>query len=227
MEKINIAIDGFSSSGKSTLAKSLASRLHYLYVDSGAMYRAVTLFFIRQHVDCNDPLAIENALDNISIYFERNAGLSSCVTFLNGQQVEAEIRDMEVSSLVSQVSSISEVREAMVAQQKAMAKNKGVVMDGRDIGTVVMPEAALKIFMTASLEVRAKRRFHDLLSKNIPTSYEDVVANLKHRDETDSQRTINPLKKAIDALVLDNSELSEKEQLSWALSKVNDILNVS
>jgi len=225
MNKINIAIDGFSSCGKSTLAKSLAGRLHYLYVDSGAMYRAVSLYFLQNKIDYSNQEAVDAALDDISIYFERNAGLSSCITYLNGENVEKQIRAMDVSEFVSTVSAIADVRASMVAQQQAMARKKGIVMDGRDIGSVVIPDAELKIFMTAKPEVRARRRYLELQAKNIPVSYEEVLQNLNHRDTTDSNRSNSPLIKAADALVLDNSSLSEEEQLSWALDKAYRILN--
>ncbi len=225
MNKINIAIDGFSSCGKSTLAKSLAGRLHYLYVDSGAMYRAVTLYFLQNKIDYLNPQAVDVALDEISIYFERNAGLSSCITYLNGKNVEQQIRAMEVSEFVSTISSIADVRASMVAQQQAMARKKGIVMDGRDIGSVVIPDAELKIFMTAKPEVRARRRFLELQAKNISVSYDEILKNLDYRDKTDSNRINSPLIKADDALLLDNSLLSEEEQLSWALDKAHRILN--
>ncbi len=224
MNRINIAIDGYSSCGKSTLAKALASRLGYVYVDSGAMYRAVTLYFIRNRVNAEDALEVERALEDIDIYFEKPEGLVSSQTYLNGENVESAIREMEISRLVSEVSAIPAVREAMVAQQRAIGRNKGVVMDGRDIGTVVFPDAELKIFMVADLEIRARRRYLELRARDIDITYEEVLENVKKRDNYDSNRAHSPLSKAPDALVLDNSHLSEEEQLKWALGKAMEAI---
>ncbi len=215
MDKITIAIDGFSSTGKSTVAKQLAKTLGYVYVDTGAMYRAVTLYAM-QH-DCIDDkkFDIEKlvlALPSIKIDFKFNEALGFAEVFLNGVNVENDIRTLEVSNFVSPVAEISEVRKMLVTQQKAMGKNKGVVMDGRDIGTVVFPDAELKIFMNASAETRAKRRYHELLEKGDDVNYEDVLDNVMLRDDIDSNREDSPLKKAEDAVEFDNSDLNVQEQ---------------
>ncbi|MCO6480057.1 MAG: (d)CMP kinase [Phaeodactylibacter sp.] len=212
MDKIIIAIDGRSSCGKSTLAKGLAARLGYTYIDSGAMYRAVTLYFLRHHIGLDDEEQARQALDNINIRFNAENR-----TILNGEDVEGEIRRMEVSNYVSQVSAIPAVRRAMVRQQQAMGRNKGIVMDGRDIGTVVFPDAELKIFLTAAPEKRAQRRFEELKSKGITTSLEEVRQNLNHRDHIDSTREDSPLRKAADAIEIDNTHMNRAEQLKYAL----------
>jgi len=216
LNKIIIAIDGFSSCGKSTLARQLAAKLGYAYIDSGAMYRAVTLFFIQNQIDLKEEEAVSKALENIHIHFENLAGLNS--TFLNQTLVEKEIRQMEVSELVSPVATISQVRRAMVAQQKEMGKQKGIVMDGRDIGTVVFPQATLKLFITADTNVRAQRRFEELRQKGTPTELERVCKNLKERDHIDSNRADSPLRQAEDAVIIDNTNLTESEQLVMALA---------
>ncbi|MCB0550583.1 MAG: (d)CMP kinase [Phaeodactylibacter sp.] len=212
MDKIIIAIDGHSSCGKSTLAKGLASSLNYTYIDSGAMYRAVTLFFLRQEVKLEDEEQIRQALQHINIRFNAENR-----TILNGEDVENEIRKMEVSNFVSQVSAVPAVRRAMVRQQQAMGKDKGIVMDGRDIGTVVFPDAELKIFLTADPEKRAQRRFEELLGKGIKASIEEVRQNLSLRDHIDSTREDSPLRQAADATVIDNTHLNREEQLEYAL----------
>ena len=222
MKKINIAIDGVSSSGKSTMAKDLAKTIGYIYIDSGAMYRAVTLYCLQNNLinDDNtiDEEKLREQLPNIQIAFEINAETGKPDTYLNGQNVEAEIRGMEVSSLVSPVSAIGFVRKEMVKQQQAMSLKKGVVMDGRDIGTVVFPNAELKIFVTASPELRAKRRVDELRMRgNNDTTYEEVLENIKYRDHHDRNRTESPLRKADDAVELDNSTINIEQQLQWAI----------
>ena len=227
MKKIIIAIDGFSSCGKSTLAKAVAKALNYGYVDSGAMYRAVTLYLIQNDIDHADLPVVEAALDAIHIRFVASPGGNR--TYLNGKDVEEEIRSMKVSALVSPVSAIPVVRRAMVKQQQAMGKEKGIVMDGRDIGTVVFPEAELKIFVTADVEVRAKRRFQELKEKGLSVDLQEVRQNLALRDHIDSTRDDSPLKQAEDALVLDNTSLNPDEQLQvvldWAKEQMhNEVL---
>lgn len=217
-KKFIIAIDGYSSCGKSTFAKSIAKELKYVYIDSGAMYRAVTLYCINNNLVKNgnvDYKGIIASLDNIVISFSRNeiSGLSE--TCLNGEIVETQIRTLEVSQYVSQISTISEVRRKMVRLQREMSKNKGVVMDGRDIGTVVFPDADIKIFMTADTFIRAKRRYKELIEKNIPANFEEVEKNIRERDYIDENREDSPLKKADDAILLDNSHMTVEEQMKW------------
>lgn len=218
--KITIAIDGFSSTGKSTVAKQLAQKLGYIYVDTGAMYRAVA-FFAMQHdfIDAQhfDKAALIRDLDKIKLEFKFNPELGFAEMFLNGKNIETEIRKMEVSQFVSQVAAVSKVREMLVAQQKEIGKSKGIVMDGRDIGTVVFPEAELKIFMTASTEVRAERRFKELQEKGDKVSYEKVLENVEQRDLLDTTRKDSPLVKASDAVEIDNSHLSLEEQFEKIL----------
>ncbi|MBN2806063.1 MAG: (d)CMP kinase [Prolixibacteraceae bacterium] len=226
--KIIIAVDGHSSCGKSTLSKQLARVLHYNYIDTGAMYRAVTLYALRKGLIANnqvDEQALINELLNIHITFSFNEKEQKSDTILNGENVENEIRSLRVSGFVSPVATIKAVREAMVEQQQAMGIEKGIVMDGRDIGTVVFPQAELKIFMTASPEVRAKRRYDELLAKGETVAYQDILQNVEARDHLDSTREESPLRKAEDALVLDNSYLSREEQLSWVLDKVKTLLH--
>ncbi len=222
MKKIVIAIDGHSSSGKSTMAKELAQEIGYVYIDTGAMYRAVTLYALRQgYIQGNsiNEKALEADMPRLSITFQSNPGTGKSDTFLNGEDVEKEIRGMEVANKVSLVASIGFVRKAMVAQQQAMGKEKGIVMDGRDIGTVVFPHAELKLFVTASPEVRAQRRVDELLAKGEKVSYEEVLENVKKRDFIDSTREESPLRKADDAIVLDNSNMSRAEQKAWLREK--------
>lgn len=218
--KIIIALDGHSSCGKSTLAKDLAKALSYSYIDSGAMYRAVTLYFIRYNIDLEDPAAVEGALENIHIRFENKAGKNR--TILNGEDVEEEIRQMTVSNLVSPVAAISAVRRAMVKQQQAMGKEKGLVMDGRDIGTVVFPDAELKIFLTASIEERTMRRYLELVEKGQEITIEKVRENLQERDYIDSNRADSPLRKAEDAIIIDNTKISAEATLKKVLELVNN-----
>ena len=222
MGKINIAIDGVSSSGKSTMAKDLAKNIGYLYIDSGAMYRAVTLYCLQNQLINEDKTInekeLKNQLSGIHIEFKLNPKTGKPDTYLNGENVEAEIRGMEVSALVSPVSAIGFVRKEMVKQQQAMSLKKGVVMDGRDIGTVVFPDAELKIFVTASPELRAKRRIDELRMRgNNDTTYEEVLENIKYRDHHDRNRTESPLRKADDAIELDNSTINIEQQLQWAI----------
>jgi len=225
-KKIIIAIDGHSSCGKSTMAKSLAQELGYIYIDSGAMYRVVTLYALRNGLINNcvpDIEKIIKELKNINITFKWDELLGKNTTFLNGENVEEEIRRLEVSENVSPISTIAEVRHEMVKQQRENGKSKGIVMDGRDIGTVVFPEAELKIFMTASPEIRAKRRFDELKEKGVEVDFSSILQNVEGRDEIDSTREASPLRKADDALILDNSDLTREEQLKWTLGKVKEI----
>jgi len=221
MKEIVIAIDGNSGCGKSSTAKVLAQKLKYIYIDTGAMYRAVTLFFIKHNIDLKNDLDVEQALKQIDISFEYNIETGKNETFLNGKNVENEIRQMEVSNLVSPVSEISKVRRKLVDQQRRMGEGKGVVMDGRDIGTVVFPNAELKIFMTADLEVRAERRKLELAEKGSIVDLSDVIENLKTRDNIDSSRADSPLKKADDAQVVDTSTLTFDEQVDQILHLIN------
>jgi CMP/dCMP kinase len=221
MKRIIIAIDGYSSCGKSTLAKALAKVLHYAYVDTGAMYRAVTLYFLDNNVDYNDRTAVRDALNHIDIHFERTK--SGNHAFLNGMDVENEIRTMRISEVVSPVSTISEVRRFLVAQQQKMGARKGIVMDGRDIGTVVFPEAELKIFLTANTDIRTQRRFDELRYKGQIVDFEAIKKNLLERDLIDSNRADSPLRQADDAILIDNSQLTPDEQLQKVLDLVKNV----
>ncbi len=221
-KKIIITIDGWSSCGKSTLAKQLAAKLKYTYIDSGAMYRAITLYFLRNHVDWTDPKAVVQALGEIHIEFSHNEGVKTSEIVLNGENVEYLIRDLVVAEKVSEVAAIKEVRQYAVRQQQSLGSRKAIVMDGRDIGTVVFPNAELKIFMTADNAVRVERRFRELYEKNPNISLEEVKNNLEMRDYIDSHREISPLRKAADAIVLDNSNLTEQEQFQLALKWANE-----
>jgi len=227
MKKIVIAIDGFSSNGKSTMAKSLAKQIGYIYIDSGAMYRAVTLYCIEHRLFDGDRLnedKLHNDIEDIKVEFFLNKDTGMPDTYLNGKNVEKQIRTMEVSSKVSTVSAIPFVRHAMVALQQEMGKAKGIVMDGRDIGTVVFPDAELKIFVTADAEIRAQRRFDELRSKgDNKTTFEEVLENLKTRDHLDQTRAESPLKQADDAILLDNSYMTIDEQMQWLLDKFKQI----
>ncbi|WP_417370106.1 (d)CMP kinase [Gelidibacter japonicus] len=227
MKKITIAIDGFSSTGKSTVAKQLAKALGYVYVDSGAMYRAVTLYAMQNGIISNDHFDVEKLiadLDRLKINFKYNNAIGFAEIYLNGVNVEHDIRTLEVSQWVSQVAEISEVRRMLVFQQQQMGKEKGVVMDGRDIGTVVFPEAELKFFMTASAETRAKRRFKELLERNENVSYEEVLKNVESRDLIDSTREDSPLKKAKDAIEIDNSSLSLEAQFEKLYAFAREVI---
>lgn len=217
MKKIIITLDGFSSCGKSTLARQLANELNYVFIDSGAMYRAITLYFLRQHIDWQNETEAVKALGKVSLDFRYNPITSNSDMYLNDENVEALIRDMLVSENVSAVSALKAVREFAVAQQQQMGKKKGIVMDGRDIGTTVFPHAELKIFVTADPAVRVERRFKELFAKNPNITIEEVKNNLEMRDYIDSNREFSPLRKAEDAIVLDNSNLTREEQLSLAL----------
>ena len=228
-KRIVIAIDGHSSCGKSTVAKELAKKLGYIYIDSGAMYRVVTLYALRNGLIKNQAPDVEKllaALKNIRITFKWDEETGRNTTFLNDENVEEEIRQLAVSENVSPVSTIAEVRAEMVKQQRENGKNKGIVMDGRDIGTVVFPNAELKIFMTASPEIRAQRRFDELKAKGMNVDFDEILKNVKERDLIDSTREVSPLRKADDAVVLDNSYLTREEQLEWAVKKVNEIIEV-
>ena len=216
-----IAIDGFSSCGKSTVAKALAKKLNFVFIDSGAMYRAVTLYFLRNEVNLADHEAVLDALAHIQIDFIAHPDKTKVL--LNGEDVSDEIRLMYISDMVSEVSALAEVRKAMVAQQQDLGKRRNIVMDGRDIGTTVFPDANLKIFMTASPSVRAERRFAELNAKGENSSMDEVMANLSHRDHIDSTRKESPLRQAEDAFVLDNSDLSQGEQLEIVLQEYNRI----
>ena len=223
MEKIIIAIDGFSSCGKSTMAKDLAHELGYIYVDTGAMYRCVALYALQHKLflkdgEINIP-ELEAAMPNINISFKLNKETGRPDTYLNNENVENKIRTMEVSSHVSSIAAIPFVREALVAQQQKIGKDKRIVMDGRDIGTVVFPNAELKIFVTASPEVRAQRRYDELMEKGMEADYNEILENVKRRDYIDSHRDVSPLRKADDAIELDNSNISIEEQKQWLIKQ--------
>lgn len=220
MKSITIAIDGYSSCGKSTLAKAMARTLSYVYIDTGAMYRAVTLYFLRNAVDWNDPQQVDEALQQIEVSFQVTE--SGNRTLLNGEDVEDDIRQMEISEYVSPVSAVPAVRRAMVALQRRMGAAKGVVMDGRDIGTVVFPDAELKLFVTADTEERVRRRYTELINRNQNVSRDEVRHNLLERDRIDSTREDSPLRQADDAVVIDNSHLTQAQQLDLALELVRD-----
>ena len=225
MKKITLAIDGHSSCGKSTMAKDLAREVGYVYVDTGAMYRSVTLFALRNGLFEGDNINVEELqkrMPEISISFKFNPETGRPDTYLNGELVEQEIRSMEVSNHVSPIAAIGFVREAMVAQQQQMGRDGGVVMDGRDIGTVVFPNAELKVFVTASAEVRAQRRFDELKAKGMPADYEDILKNVQERDYIDSHREVSPLRQADDALLLDNSNMTISEQKEWLLKRFRE-----
>ena len=221
MKKITIAIDGHSSCGKSTMAKDLAREVGYIYVDTGAMYRSVTLYALRKGLfkDSIDEEALRQEMENIKISFELNKETGRPDTYLNGECVEKEIRSLEVSSHVSPIAAIGFVRKALVAQQQQMGKDKGVVMDGRDIGTVVFPDAELKVFVTASAEVRAQRRYNELKAKGMPADFDDILKNVQERDYIDSHREESPLRQAEDAILLDNSHMTIEEQKQWLLEQ--------
>ncbi len=229
MKKITIAIDGFSSCGKSTMAKDLAREVGYIYVDTGAMYRSVTLFALRNGLFNADGSIktdeLKERMDEINISFKFNVETGSPDTYLNAELVEKEIRSMEVSSHVSPIATVPFVREALVAQQQRMGVEKGIVMDGRDIGTTVFPDAELKIFVTASAEVRAQRRFDELTNKGMEADFDDILKNVQERDYIDSHRETSPLRKADDAIELDNSNMTIAEQKAWLLEKFYQVIN--
>lgn len=226
MKKIIVAIDGHSSCGKSTMAKDLAREVGYIYVDTGAMYRAVTLFAMRNNLfDADGNInteRLEQLLPEVKISFKLDPETSRPMACLNGEVVEQEIRSLEVSQHVSPIAALPFVRAKLVEQQQAMGKEKGIVMDGRDIGTVVFPEAELKIFVTASAEIRAQRRFKELQAKGMPADFDDILKNVEERDYIDSHRATSPLRQADDALVLDNSHLTIEEQKKWLMEKFNE-----
>lgn len=226
MRKITIAIDGYSSCGKSTMAKDLAREIGYIYVDTGAMYRSVTLFAMRNSLFDEDGSIktdkLKDRMGEINISFRLNSETGRPDTYLNGELVEKEIRTMEVSANVSKIAALPFVREALVAQQQAMGKEKGIIMDGRDIGTVVFPDAELKIFVTASAEVRAQRRYDELKAKGMPADFDDILKNVKERDYIDSHRETSPLRMADDALELDNSHMTIEEQKAWLMARYKE-----
>ena len=225
MRKITIAIDGYSSCGKSTMAKDLAREVGYVYVDTGAMYRSVTLYALRHQLFEGDSIKEEELrqqIDNIHISFQFNPQTGRPDTYLNGECVEQDIRTLEVSNHVSPIAALPFVRQALVAQQQQMGKDKGVVMDGRDIGTTVFPDAELKIFVTASAEVRAQRRYDELKQKGIPADYDDILKNVQERDYIDSHREVSPLRQADDALLLDNSHMTIDEQKRWLMERFRE-----
>lgn len=226
MKKIVIAIDGYSSCGKSTMAKDLAREVGYIYVDTGAMYRSVTLYALRHHLFNGqgevEADALRQALPDINISFRLNEMTGRPDTYLNGECVENEIRTLEVSQKVSPVAALPFVREKLVAEQQKMGTEKGIVMDGRDIGTVVFPQAELKIFVTASAEVRAQRRYDELQAKGMPANLADILKNVQERDYIDSHRTVSPLRKADDAIELDNSHMTIAEQKQWLKEKFDE-----
>lgn len=226
MRKITIAIDGYSSCGKSTMAKDLAREIGYIYVDTGAMYRSVTLFAMRNNQFNEDGSIktdeLKSRMNEINISFKLNSETGRPDTYLNGELVEKEIRSMDVSARVSKIAALPFVREALVAQQQAMGKEKGIIMDGRDIGTVVFPDAELKIFVTASAEVRAQRRYDELKAKGMPADFDDILKNVKERDYIDSHRETSPLRKADDALELDNSHMTIEEQKAWLMARYQE-----
>ncbi|TWV14819.1 (d)CMP kinase [Bacteroidaceae bacterium HV4-6-C5C] len=226
MKKVVIAIDGFSSCGKSTMAKDLAREIGYIYIDSGAMYRAVTLYSLENGIfkgENIDTQKLQKEMDSIHISFQLNPETGRPDTYLNGINVENKIRTMDVSSHVSPIATLGFVREAMVAQQQEMGKAKGIVMDGRDIGTTVFPDAELKIFVTASAEIRAQRRYDELKAKGEEASYNDILENVKQRDYIDQNREISPLRKADDAILLDNSQMTLSEQKEWLKAQLGQV----
>lgn len=226
MKKIIVAIDGHSSCGKSTMAKSLAAQVGYIYVDTGAMYRAVTLFAMREGLfDAQgqpDAARLEALVPKIEVSFHLDPTTNLPLVCLNGEVVEEEVRTLEVSSHVSAIAALPFVREALTRQQQRMGEEKGIVMDGRDIGTVVFPQAELKVFVTASAEVRAQRRFLELTAKGQTVAFEDILRNVQERDYIDSHREVAPLRQADDALVLDNSEMTREEQMQWLLNRFEE-----
>ena len=226
MKKIIIAIDGFSSCGKSTMAKALARNVGYLYFDSGAMYRAVTLYCMQNGLIDNgtiDTETLRGRMDDIHITFEADPETKNSLTLLNGVNVEHEIRSLEVSQVVSQVAALDFVRSEMIAQQRAMGEEKGIVMDGRDIGTTVFPNAEMKVFVTASAQVRAQRRYDELTARGDKPDFQEILDNVLQRDHIDQTREVSPLKQADDALLLDNSDLTREEQMEWLIEKFNEL----
>ncbi|ADY52463.1 cytidylate kinase [Pseudopedobacter saltans DSM 12145] len=224
-KNIVVAIDGYSSCGKSTLAKALAKQLHFIYVDSGAMYRAVTLYFLRNHIDLQNEDQVKKALDEIDLNF--HAKDYNTHILLNGEDVSEEIRQMHISENVSAISAIKQVRTAMVKQQQKMGRSKNIVMDGRDIGTTVFPHAQVKLFMTADPKIRAERRYKELIAKGENVTLEEIFENLAHRDYLDTTREESPLTRAEDAIILDNTKLTEEDQLNFALDRVTPFLKLA
>ena len=226
MKKITIAIDGFSSCGKSTMAKMLAKEVGYIYVDTGAMYRAVTLFAMRNGMIAPNGEVnrdeLKQKMQTLRVEFKLNEQMGRAETYLNGENVENEIRGMEVSSHVSAIAAIDFVRTALVEQQQRMGRDKGIVMDGRDIGTVVFPDAELKVFVTASAEIRAQRRFDELKGKGVEANFDEILNNVQQRDYIDSHREVSPLRKADDAIELDNGELTIAQQLQWLVERFEE-----
>lgn len=225
-DRIIITIDGWSSCGKSTLAKQLAKKLNYTYIDSGAIYRAITLYFLRNNIDLTDTRQIKSSLDNIMLEFVTNDFSGESEIHLNGENVEYIIRDLIIAEKVSEIAAIKEVRTFAVSVQQEMGGNKGIVMDGRDIGTTVFPDAEIKIFMVADEAVRVERRFEEMFEKNPNITLEEIKSNIEMRDYIDSHRKVSPLRKADDAVELDNTNLTEKEQLDFALKLVKKIIQL-
>ena len=224
MSKIIVAVDGFSSCGKSTTAKGVAARFGYAYIDTGAMYRAVTLYFVQNHVSLTNPKEIQKALENIKVDFHRNPENGLNETYLNGLNVEDEIRKLYIANKVSEVSAISEVRRAMVAQQQRMGRGRGVVLDGRDVGTVVFPNAELKVFMTADPTIRAERRQIELLAKGEMLNVSEILKNINHRDQIDTTRTDSPLRQAEDAILIDTTGMTLDGQIQLLSEMIEDKL---
>lgn len=229
MKKITIAIDGYSSCGKSTMAKNLAKEIGYIYVDTGAMYRSVTLYALRHHLFLEDGTVnveeLRKEMPNIHISFKVNAKTGRPDCYLNDELVEKEIRTLEISNHVSPIAAIAFVRKALVEQQQKMGEDKGIVMDGRDIGTTVFPNAELKIFVTADARVRAQRRYEELKEKEMPANFDDILKNVEERDYLDTHREVSPLKKADDAIILDNSNMTIQEQQEWLIGLYNKIIS--
>lgn len=226
MKRIIIAIDGFSSCGKSTMAKSLARNIGYLYFDSGAMYRAVALFCLNNNLVNSDGIDVNNLrsrMNEIKISFEADPITKNSITLLNGKDVEKDIRSLEVSRIVSQIAALDFVRADMIEQQRCMGKAKGIVMDGRDIGTTVFPDAEMKVFVTASAEVRAQRRYDEIIARGDKADYNEILENVQQRDHIDQTREVSPLRKADDALLLDNSHMTREEQEQWLLTQFKKI----
>lgn len=226
MKRITIAIDGFSSCGKSTMAKALARNIGYLYFDSGAMYRAVTLFCMRNKLIVDgiiDIEALRSRMNEIQITFKVDPESGNSITMLNNEDVEHEIRSLEVSKMVSKIAALDFVRNEMIEQQREMGKSKGIVMDGRDIGTTVFPDAEMKVFVTASAEVRAQRRYDELAARGDNPNFDEILENVQQRDHIDQTREISPLKKADDAILLDNSNLTREEQMDWLIELFNKL----
>lgn len=225
MKKIVVAIDGYAACGKSTLARQLADKLHYLFLDTGAMYRAVTLYFLRNNIDWKNEEILPPFFSHVKIDFQYDVQDGKYITLLNDENVEEEIRSLAVSNYVSEIAAASSVRKFLVHQQQEIGKQKGIVMDGRDIGTVVFPDAEVKIFVMARMEVRIKRRWQELQENGITVSEEEIKKNLEKRDREETTRTDSPLRKADDAIVLDNSDMTQEEQLEWGMELISQLAN--